>query len=119
MYVHFLQKRDIHLISVSDSFKMIKIQLQRQPDMKQFLKQVLASFDLSTENVEKVKITKRKSNPKFSSNDQQHPEAPIFDEYEIYARTMRSKQAKTLKCVKKMNKFNFYYFPRILILNIF
>lgn len=80
-----------------DSFKMIRIALEQKTDIKQFLKHIFKTCNLPTENVEKIQSTPRSSKIKFSSEDRQHGDAPIFDEYEMYAQTMRVKQAKTLK----------------------
>lgn len=73
---------------------MVRIPLERQSDLKQFLKYVLKTCNLSTEKVEKIQITNKTSSAKYS---EQYPDAPIYDEYEIYARTMRTRQANTLK----------------------
>lgn len=80
-----------------DSFKMIRIALEQKTDIKIFLKHIFKTCNLPTENVEKIQSAPRSSKIKFSSEDRQHDDAPIFDEYKIYAQTMRAKQAKTLK----------------------
>lgn len=80
-----------------DSFKLIRIALEQKMNIKQFLKHIFKTCNLPTENVEKIQNAPRPSKIKFSSEDRPNGDAPIFDEYEIYAETMRAKQAKTLK----------------------
>ena len=74
---------------------MIRIPLERQLDIKQFLKNIFKTCDLPVENVEKIQIKKKPTSVRFSADA--YPDAPIYDEYEIYSRTMQTKQAKTLK----------------------
>lgn len=83
---------------ILDSFKMIRVSLERQLDIKHFLNNIFKTCNLPTENIEKIQVTKKSSTRRFSSDAyEQYQEAPIYDEYEIYARTMRTKQAKTLR----------------------
>lgn len=80
-----------------DSFKMIRIALEQKTDVKQFLKHIFKTCNLPTENVEKIQIAPHSSTIKFTSEDRQYGDSSIYDEYEIYAKIKRAKQAKTLK----------------------
>lgn len=85
---------------ISDSFKLIRIPLEKEPDVKRFLKHILESCNLSTEKVEKIKIKKVSTNSKFHSdrNVYSRPDGSVYEEYEVYARTVnRAKLDKTLK----------------------
>lgn len=90
----------ISVLPVSDSFKLIRIPLEREPDVKRFLKHILGSCNLSTEKVEKLKIKKVSSSSKFHSdrNVYSRPDGSIYEEYEVYAKSVqRAKQDRTLK----------------------
>lgn len=78
---------------------MIRIPLERQSDLRRFLKKILELTNLSTETVEKLKVTEKPVSAKFSSEDHVYSQAAsIFEEYEIYRRNIqRAKQANTLK----------------------
>lgn len=80
---------------------MIRIALERQSDLKRFLKHIFESCNLSTENVEKLKTSsKMASNAKYSSdqNAYQQSHGSVYDEYEIYMRNINiAKQARTLR----------------------
>lgn len=88
--------------SVSDSFKLIRIPLERQPDVKRFLKHILESCNLSTEKVEKIKFKKVSTSSKFNNdrNVYSRPDGSVYEEYEVYAQSVhRAKQDRTLKWV--------------------
>lgn len=74
--------------------------MEKQPDVKRFLKHILESCNLSTEKVEKIKIKKTLSSAKFHSdrNVYTRPDGSVYEEYEVYARSVhRAKLDKTLK----------------------
>lgn len=84
----------------SDSFKLIRIPLEKEPDVKHFLKYILETCNLSTEKVEKMKIKKLSTNSKLHSNRNEYsrPGESMHDEYEVYERRVnRAKLDKTLK----------------------
>ncbi|XP_031624601.1 T-cell activation inhibitor, mitochondrial [Contarinia nasturtii] len=83
-----------------DSFKLIRIPLERELNAKKFLKYILESCSLSTENVEKMKIKKVSSSAKFHSDRNVYTRADgsIYEEYEVYRTTAQTaRQEKTLK----------------------
>lgn len=85
-----------------DSFKLIRIPLEQQPDVKRFLRSILESCNLSTEKIEKLKIRKvsTSSSPFSNRNAYSQSDASRYEEYEVYARTtQKAKQDKTLKLV--------------------
>lgn len=93
---------DFHWFRISDSFKLVRIPLEKEPDVKRFLKHILESCDLSTEKVEKLKIKKPPTSTKFNTdrNVYSQPDGSIYEEYEVYARSVhRAKLDKTLKFV--------------------
>lgn len=81
------------------NFKKISIRLERHQDIKQFIKNILQSCDLSTEKIDQMKIPASKSNQKFYSEDDIRNRAgPIFEEYELHYRNIKkAKQEKTLQ----------------------
>lgn len=91
-----------HLLYNSlDSFKMIRIALKRQSDMKPFLKQVLEQCNLSTENIDKIKATsKRRVKQSNDYNVYSQPDGSINEEYDVYMDNLnRARIAKTLRSV--------------------
>lgn len=79
---------------------MIRIPLEKEPDVKHFLKHILESCNLSTEKVEKIKIKKIPTSAKFHNdrNVYSRPDGSVYEEYEVYARNVsRAKLDKTLK----------------------
>lgn len=83
-----------------DSFKLIRISLEREPNVKHFLKHILESCNLSTENVEKIKIRRQTTNSKFHSarNVYSQPNGAMYDEFRAYERNInQAKLDKTLK----------------------
>lgn len=86
------------LVNILDSFKIIRIPLEREPDVKRFIKHILVSCNLSTENVEKLKIKKTSTSSKFNSDRNSRPDASTYEDYEVYERGInRVKLDKTLK----------------------
>lgn len=84
----------------TESFKLIRIPLEKEPDVKRFLRHILESCNLSTENVERLKIKKISTSSKFHSdrNVYSNSDGTIYEEYEVYARNaQKAKQDKTLK----------------------
>lgn len=80
-----------------DSFKFIRIPLEKDPNVKHFLKHILESCNLSTGKVEALKIEKVSTASKFHSDRNVYSQ-PDYEEYEIYARNVeKSKQDRTLK----------------------
>lgn len=95
------------MVAISDSFKLIRIPLEKEPDVKRFLKHILESCNLSTENVEKIKIRKMSASAKFNTdrNVYSRPDGSIYESYDEYARTInRAKLDKTLKCVESCTR---------------
>lgn len=95
-YVPKLNKRFVS----PDSFKLIRIPLEREPDVKRFLKHILQSCNLPTERVEKIKIKKHSTNSKLHSdrNVYSRPDGSKYDDHEVYERKVnRAKLDKTLK----------------------
>lgn len=88
------------MFCISDSFKLVRIPLEKEPDIKHFLKHILKSCNLSTENVEKMKAKKVSTSSKFHSdrNVYSRPDGSTYEEYEVYTRDInRAKLDKTLK----------------------
>lgn len=74
--------------------------MEKEPDVKRFLKHVLESCNLPTEKIEKIKIKKVSTNQKFHSdrNVYSRTDGTAYEEYEVYARSVnRAKLDKTLK----------------------
>lgn len=74
--------------------------MEKEPDVKRFLKNILESCNLSTEKVEKLKVKKVAPSSKFHNdrNVYTRQDGTIHDEYEVYARNVqKAKQDKTLK----------------------
>lgn len=69
--------------------------------MKRFIKNILESCSLSTEKIDKIKITKTTlhSHSRPSSAEEFYAkDASIYEEYDVYSRmTQKSKQEKTLE----------------------
>lgn len=78
---------------------MIRVALKRQSDLKQFLKQVLESCNLSTEKIDKIKTTsKRYVKHTQDYNVYSQADGTINEEYEMYMDNLnRARMAKTLK----------------------
>lgn len=88
------------MFCISDSFKLVRIPLEKEPDVKRFLKHILESCNLSTEKVEKIKIKRDSTSSKFHSDRNVHsrPDGSVYEEYEVYARSVsRAKLDKALK----------------------
>lgn len=84
----------------ADSFKLIRIPLEKEPDVKRFLKHILESCNLSTEKVEKLKIKKVSTSAKFHTdrNVYSRPDGSFYEEYEVYrTEVQKARQDKTLK----------------------
>lgn len=83
----------------SDTFKLVRVALKRQSDLKQVLKQILELVNLSTESIDKIKVTS-KHNVKYTQDYDVYSQADgtINKEYEIYMDNLnRARIAKTLK----------------------
>lgn len=95
-------------MNIADKFKLIKIRLERQLDIKRFVKSILESCSLSTDKIDKIKITKptSRSNSRPQSAEEFYAQdASIFEEYEVYSRTARrARQEKTLEYVHLIRK---------------
>lgn len=85
-----------------EKFKLIRIHIDRSPDTKQIIKNILETCSLSTDYLDKIKSTStpssssRKPSPgpdTFYGGEQ----SPFSDEYEIYAKIKKAKQEKTLR----------------------
>lgn len=80
---------------------MIKIRLERQADIKRFIKNILESCSLSTEKVDEIKVTKATANSHnhpSAAEDVPDQDASVFEEYEVYYRSaQKEKQEKTLQ----------------------
>lgn len=88
------------LITVlSDSFKLVRIPLEKEPDVKHFLKRILEACNLSTDKVEKLKIKKAPASAKFhhDRNVYSREDGSVYEEYEVYRTVQKAKQDKTLK----------------------
>lgn len=85
---------------ISESFKLIRIPLEKEPNVKRFLTHILESCSLSTEKVENLKFKKVTASSKFQSdrNVYSREDGSIYEEYEVYARkAQKTKQNNTLK----------------------
>lgn len=73
--------------------------MEREPDVKRFLKRILEACNLSTEKVEKLKIKKVPMSAKFHNDRNVYSQADgsIYEEYEVYRTVQKTKQDKTLK----------------------
>lgn len=90
------------LFYFADSFKLIRIPLEKEPDVKRFLKHILEACNLSTEKVEKLKIKKVSTSAKFHTdrNVYSRPDGSFYEEYEVYrTEVQKARQDKTLKWV--------------------
>lgn len=78
---------------------MIRVALKRQSDLKQFLKQILESCNLSTENIDKIKISSKRSvKHTHDYNVYSNADGTINEEYEMYMDNLnRARMAKTLR----------------------
>lgn len=97
-----------HFLNISDKFKLIKIRLERQSDIKRFVKSILESCSLSTDKIDEIKITKASSRANtrpHSAEEFYAQDASIFEEYEVYSRTARrARQERTLEYVQHIRK---------------
>lgn len=82
-----------------DSFKLVRISLEKESNVKRFLIRILEACNLSTEKVEKLKIKKVPTSAKFHNdrNVYSRGDGSIYEEYEVYRTVQRAKQDKTLK----------------------
>lgn len=97
------------LSQIADSFKLVRIPLEKEPDVKRFLRHILKSCNLPTEKVEKLKIKKAPTSTKFNTdrNVYSQPDGSIYEEYEVYAQSVhRAKLNKTLKLVYFIIAYN-------------
>lgn len=94
-------------IVIVDKFKLVKIQLERNPDTKLIIKRILETCNLSTNYIDKIKtpIVSRYDGKNFNSktnmnsgNEGSFHGTSFQDEYETYYMKIKKvKQEKTLK----------------------